>query len=127
VSSAWAVKSDVPPLKSDRYVYLTTCANFLYMKFTVYLFRIESLIITIIKYSPHLIFWKQLCPLKFRPDFSGQISILMLVSVFQSQFRDSCLRHELSSFARTLGSWVRIPLDAWMSVCVYSVFVLFSV
>jgi hypothetical protein len=36
------------------------------------------------------------------------------------------LRHELSSFARTLGSWFRIPLDAWMSVCVYSVFVLGS-
>jgi hypothetical protein len=36
------------------------------------------------------------------------------------------LRHELSSLARTLGSWVRIPLEAWMSVCVYSVFVLGS-
>jgi hypothetical protein len=33
------------------------------------------------------------------------------------------LRHELSSLARTLESWVRIPLDAWMFVCVcfYSV------
>jgi hypothetical protein len=27
------------------------------------------------------------------------------------------LRHEPSSPARTLGSWVRIPLKAWMSVC----------
>jgi hypothetical protein len=36
------------------------------------------------------------------------------------------LRHELSSLARTLGSWVRIPLEAWMSVCVYSVCVLGS-
>jgi hypothetical protein len=26
------------------------------------------------------------------------------------------LRHELSSLVRTLGSWVRIPLKAWMSV-----------
>jgi hypothetical protein len=26
------------------------------------------------------------------------------------------LRHELSSLARTLGSWIRIPLEAWMSV-----------
>jgi hypothetical protein len=34
------------------------------------------------------------------------------------------LRHELSSLARALGSWVRIPLKAWMSVCFYSVFVL---
>jgi hypothetical protein len=31
------------------------------------------------------------------------------------------LRHELSSPARRLGKWVRIPLEAWMSVCVYSV------
>jgi hypothetical protein len=35
------------------------------------------------------------------------------------------LRHEPSSPARTLGSWIRIPLKAWMSVCFYSVFVLF--
>jgi hypothetical protein len=37
-----------------------------------------------------------------------------------------CLGHELSSRVQTLGSWVRIPLKAWMSVCVYSVFVLGS-
>jgi hypothetical protein len=34
------------------------------------------------------------------------------------------LRHELSSLARTLGSWVRIPLKTWMCVCIFSVFVL---
>jgi hypothetical protein len=34
------------------------------------------------------------------------------------------LRHKLSSFARTLGSWVRIPLEECMCVCVYYVFVL---
>jgi hypothetical protein len=34
------------------------------------------------------------------------------------------LKHELSSPSQTLGSWVRMPLKAWMSVCVYSVFVL---
>jgi hypothetical protein len=28
------------------------------------------------------------------------------------------LRHEISSPARTLGSWIRIPLEACMSVCV---------
>jgi hypothetical protein len=33
------------------------------------------------------------------------------------------LRHELSSPTRALGWWVRIPLKAWMSVCVYSVYV----
>jgi hypothetical protein len=37
------------------------------------------------------------------------------------------LRHELSSLARTLGSWVRIPLKAWLSVCVYSVCVVLRV
>jgi hypothetical protein len=36
------------------------------------------------------------------------------------------LRNEMSSLPRTLGSWVRIPLEAWMSVCVYPVFVLGS-
>jgi hypothetical protein len=35
------------------------------------------------------------------------------------------LRHELSSLARTRGSWVRIQFKAWMSVWVYSMFVLF--
>jgi hypothetical protein len=34
------------------------------------------------------------------------------------------LRHEPSSPALTLRSWVWIQLEAWMSVCVYSVFVL---
>jgi hypothetical protein len=37
------------------------------------------------------------------------------------------LRHELSSPARTMGSWVRIPLRTWMSVCVYSVCVVLCV
>jgi hypothetical protein len=36
----------------------------------------------------------------------------------RSQFSRG-LRHELSSLARTLGSWVRIPLKAWMSVCAF--------
>jgi hypothetical protein len=36
-------------------------------------------------------------------------------------YRPRDLRHETSSPARTLGSWVRIPFEAWMSVCVYSV------
>jgi hypothetical protein len=33
------------------------------------------------------------------------------------------LRLELSSLAGTLGSWVKNPFKAWMSVCDYSVFV----
>jgi hypothetical protein len=31
------------------------------------------------------------------------------------------LRHELSWHTQTLGSWVRIPLKAWMSVCLFCV------
>jgi hypothetical protein len=34
------------------------------------------------------------------------------------------LRHEISLPTQTLGSWFRIPFEAWMSVCIYSVFVL---
>jgi hypothetical protein len=34
------------------------------------------------------------------------------------------VRHELSSPAQTLGSWAPIPFEAWISVWVYSVFVL---
>jgi hypothetical protein len=34
------------------------------------------------------------------------------------------LRREISSLTRKLGSWVWIPLKAWMSVCAYSVFML---
>jgi hypothetical protein len=37
------------------------------------------------------------------------------------------LRHEPCSPARTLGSWVRIPLEAWMFVCVYSVCVVLCI
>jgi hypothetical protein len=51
------------------------------------------------------------------------------------EFRKACLlpskllwprgvTHELCSSARTLGTWIQIPLNARMSVCVYSVFVL---
>jgi hypothetical protein len=39
----------------------------------------------------------------------------------------SGLRHEISSPAQTLGSWVWIPLEGWMFVYVYSVFMLFCV
>jgi hypothetical protein len=51
-------------------------------------------------------------------------------NLIRSTYRHHCrsqwtrdLRLELSSLAWTLGSWVRIPLKAWMFVCVYSVFV----
>jgi hypothetical protein len=34
------------------------------------------------------------------------------------------VRHEPSSPAVTFGSWVRILLETWISLCVFSVFVL---
>jgi hypothetical protein len=43
--------------------------------------------------------------------------------VKKNLFPYSGLRHEMSSLARTLWSWVRIPLKAWISVCVFPVFV----
>jgi hypothetical protein len=52
--------------------------------------------------------------------------VLVAVYLCRSQWPRS-LRHELSSLTRTLGSWVRMPLKEWMSVCGYSVFVLFCV
>jgi hypothetical protein len=51
-------------------------------------------------------------------EFSSGIS-----EVSRSQW-PRVLRHEVSPPAQTLVSWVRIPLEACMSVCVYSVFVL---
>jgi hypothetical protein len=66
---------------------------------------------------------------------SSDITLLRLLSMSQMLFivfiyraDDSglgSLRHEPTPPALTLGWWVRIPLEAWMSVCVYSAFVLF--
>jgi hypothetical protein len=62
---------------------------------------------------------------------SKDVNLSTKITHSDSEFYRTCrsqwprgLSHELSSLARTLGSWVRIPLKAWMSVCVYSVFVL---
>jgi hypothetical protein len=61
----------------------------------------------------------------------NRTSLVWFIRLFRHTNRPRCrsqwprgLRHELSSPARTMGSWVRIPPKAWMSVCVYSVFVL---
>jgi hypothetical protein len=49
--------------------------------------------------------------------------VVYYLDVMHKTSRSLCL----SLLARTLGSWVRIPLKAWMFVCVCSVFVLFCV
>jgi hypothetical protein len=48
---------------------------------------------------------------------------LMVNSFYRRSQRPRGLRQELSSLARTLGSWIRIPLEAWMSV--FCVFILY--
>jgi hypothetical protein len=53
------------------------------------------------------------------------VLVFIMMGMVSSRLqRLSGLRHELSSLAQTLGLWVRISLEAWMSVCIYSVFVL---
>jgi hypothetical protein len=55
---------------------------------------------------------------------TGKALVLcILIFTCRSQWSRG-LRHEMSSPAQTLGSWVRITLEAWMSVRVSSVFVL---
>jgi hypothetical protein len=49
---------------------------------------------------------------------------ILCTTLWRSRSQWPCgLGHEMSSPARTLGSWVWIPLETWMFVCVYSVFV----
>jgi hypothetical protein len=49
------------------------------------------------------------------------ISLLVACTVREPITVAAPLRHEIYSFVRPLGSWVRIPLKAWLSVYVYSV------
>jgi hypothetical protein len=45
-------------------------------------------------------------------------------TAFFAHLNSSIVGHEMSSSTRTLGSWIRIPLKAWILVSVYSEFVL---
>jgi hypothetical protein len=78
--------------------------------------------------------WKRHVPPKNRLIFNGLHGIISqkikLFRKFKCTPYRCCrsqwprgLRHEMSSPARTLGSWVRIPLKTWMFVCLCSVFV----
>jgi hypothetical protein len=51
------------------------------------------------------------------PQFMNIREYYILIVIGHSQWPRG-LRHELSSPARTLGSWVRILLEAWIYVCV---------
>jgi hypothetical protein len=57
--------------------------------------------------------------LEVTPDLraSQEKFIINVNSISRSQW-PRCLKYELSSLARTLGTWIRIPLKTWMSVCV---------
>jgi hypothetical protein len=62
-----------------------------------------------------------------RPNCTSSLYRMQLGNVWLYIYLDSrsqwprCLRHELPSLALTLGSWVRIPLKAWMfCVCMCS-------
>jgi hypothetical protein len=75
----------------------------------------------------HTAWWSH----KFIPIFQNKESRLKMSTLFKPYILKSCrsqwpfgLRHEPFSPARTQRSWVPIPLKAWMSVCVYSMFVL---
>jgi hypothetical protein len=68
-------------------------------------------------------------PEECKPVFSANHSVYGYVRKIRSSERvegrsqwPRGLGHEPSSLVRTLGSWVRIPLEGWMSV-----FVLFCV
>jgi hypothetical protein len=56
----------------------------------------------------------------------SQLNPAHLLTFCRSQWPPG-LKHELALLARALGSWDRIPLKAWMSVCVYSMRVLSSI
>jgi hypothetical protein len=61
-------------------------------------------------------------------DRSGQQIVILTTTWWWRRIQwPRGLRHEPSSPVRTLGPWFRIPLDAWMSVCVYSVCVVLCV
>jgi hypothetical protein len=71
---------------------------------------------------------------------NGQMSVMcvlvkvvkvMIMRLYNDRFSRSQwprgLWHEPPSPVRKLGSWVRIPFEAWMSVCAYSVCVVLCV
>jgi hypothetical protein len=71
-----------------------------------------------------------LSSISFSSNLSHINDIPLISSAYVCKQADDsgrALRHEPSSPAQTQGSWVRIRLEAWMSVCIYSVFVLSNV
>jgi hypothetical protein len=67
--------------------------------------------------------YRQKCELLILSEYSPAMTITDKQGNLPITLAARC-RHELPSPAQTMGSWVRIPLKAWMSLCVYSVFLL---
>jgi hypothetical protein len=68
--------------------------------------------------------YQLLCPGWQRERENSRNSVIPMLRCADHSGR--AVWRELPSFARTLESWIRIQLEAWMSVCVYCVFVLGS-
>jgi hypothetical protein len=58
----------------------------------------------------HLVF------LAYIRNLAEEFLFIVAIYYFRRSQCPRCLRHELSSLSRTLGSWGRIPLKAWMFV-----------
>jgi hypothetical protein len=85
--------------------------------------RLVWLLLVHVNHRPHY--------LSCSPGFGAWGSVYLLVVCIGCSTSTSnvkrAFRHEPSSSARTLGSWVQIPLQAWMSVRAYSVCVVLCV
>jgi hypothetical protein len=62
----------------------------------------------------------------YHRNWINNLKIHIEIARGQSRWSRS-LKHETASLARTLGLWVRIPLEEWVYVRVFCVFVLFCV
>jgi hypothetical protein len=85
---------------------------------------------TILTSYPDYTYWPVAFSSEFRDSILMNWSTITFTSsrdlVFRSQWPRR-LKHEPSSPARTLGWWVRIPFEAWIFVCIYSVCVVLCV
>jgi hypothetical protein len=69
--------------------------------------------------------WTIVSPVGFEPKVIGIGNFGMVIETTGRSQWPHGLRHGPSLAARTLESCIRIPLEAWMSMCVYSAFVLY--
>jgi hypothetical protein len=63
----------------------------------------------------------------FRPIQQSDVRVIIIPRTLRIQSVKRLIAVPAPPKVQTLGSWVRIPLEAWMSVCVYSVCVLLCI